>query len=71
MSVLLLVAVALAALVLPACVRVRPWERETLATRGMQQPPSAAVHKANMHVLAVRESSRGGDGAVGGGCGCN
>lgn len=62
---------AAAVLLVSGCVRVHPWEREILAARGLRHPYSELAHKANMHVLGVRESTRGGDGAAGGGCGCN
>ncbi len=59
------------ALGLGGCVHVRPWEREIIATPGMQTPALAPVARETAHVFSVREASRGGASAVGGGCGCN
>jgi hypothetical protein len=63
---------ALLALVLAAaCGRVRPWQRETLASPALEEPPWPAVHRGEQHVYEVREGSSGATGAAGGGCGCN
>ena len=53
------------------CARVRPWQRESLARPEMQQPPWPMVARGQQHMLQVRETSQGGYGSGGGGCGCN
>ena len=50
---------------------VKPYERERLAARVMiwdREPLSTAYMN---HVRENREGARGGNGAAGGGCGCN
>lgn len=65
-------ALTLLALVLaPGCVRVQPWQRETLARPELREPPWPMLAKGLQHVYQVREASQGGYGAAGGGCGCN
>ena len=66
-----LVRVLVLAVLLAGCAHVHPWDRETLAAPGMQAPPFAPIARETAHVVSVREASRGGSGAVGGGCGCN
>lgn len=53
-----------------ACVRVKPYEREQHAKPAMQDQ-SENETKLDSHVNEYREGSVGGDGAGGGGCGCN
>lgn len=65
---------AAAALVLStsACARVRPWQRERLASRAMQSP-FADVGWTPAYQAKVLESKTGGGlpgSAPGGGCGC-
>lgn len=52
------------------CARVKPYERETHASKRMQDP-DPVDRKLEEHVHEYRESSIGGSGAGGGGCGCN
>ena len=50
---------------------VKPYERERLADPIMafdRNPVSSAYME---HVFEVRNAARGGNGAAGGGCGCN
>jgi hypothetical protein len=54
-----------------ACVRVQPYERETLARRDMELGRNAAMTAGEDHGRAYREGSSGGGDAKGGGCGCN
>jgi hypothetical protein len=61
----------LALLLLAGCVRVSPWQRETLARPALQEPPFGLLRAAEVHVFQIRESSQGAYGAAGGGCGCN
>lgn len=67
----------LAALVLVAasgvsgCVRVAPYERETLARRDMALTRNGDLASGEEHAHAYREGSSGGGDAKGGGCGCN
>jgi hypothetical protein len=53
------------------CVKVKPWQRETLADPIMQpgRNPIAAVQRE--HVYFSREAATGGTSVGGGGCGCN
>ncbi len=64
-------ALALVSASVSACVRVQPWQRETLARPALQQPAWPVMHAAHEHVYEVREASGGGTGSTGGGCGCN
>lgn len=52
-------------------VRVKPWERATLASYPLR-PDRDPLHAAmNEHVYFSRETSTGGRGVGGSGCGCN
>ena len=52
-------------------VRVKPWERATLADYTMR-PDRDPVHTAmNEHIFFSRETANGGRGVGGSGCGCN
>jgi hypothetical protein len=53
------------------CVRVKPYQRETLASRAMTPDKDEAEAKLDGHVEEYREGSIGGSGVSGGGCGCN
>lgn len=65
----------LALLGLGACGHVDPWvkpyERERLADPIMAWNRSALASGYTLHVHENREAARGGNGAAGGGCGCN
>jgi hypothetical protein len=50
---------------------VRADEKEYLADRIMQPDNDPAEAAADQHVLTNREGAAGGNGAAGGGCGCN
>jgi hypothetical protein len=55
----------------PSLVRVKPWERATLAgytMRADRDPLQAAMAE---HIFFSRETSTGGRGVGGSGCGCN
>ena len=73
---LLLVALALGSLVSTGCtstslVRVKPWERATLADYTMN-PGRDPLHTAmSEHIYFSRETAAGGRGVGGSGCGCN
>ncbi len=60
-----------AALGLGGCETVQPWERGTLARREMQWQPDAMEISLQAQINASKEASSGGQGAAGGGCGCN
>ncbi len=64
-------AVAVAAALLTGCARVKPYQREVLTLRALQQAPWSAVERHDLHVFEVREGSNGATGTAGGGCGCN
>lgn len=52
-------------------VRVKPWERATLASYEMR-PDRDPLHAAMAeHVFFSRETATGGRGVGGSGCGCN
>jgi hypothetical protein len=53
-----------------ACVAVKPYERELLAQPGMSFSPDPG-NDSFQHALESREGAFGGNGASGGGCGCN
>lgn len=65
----LLAAFAAGALV-PGCATVQPWERGRLSHSCMQLVGRIGDGYLT-HVLSIREGSVGGEGASGGGCGCN
>ena len=52
-------------------VRVKPWERATLASYPMR-PDRDPLHTAmTQHIFFSRETATGGAGVGGSGCGCN
>lgn len=69
--------VLLAALLLTAsaCSNIEPWvkpyERDRLADPIMALDGDPVSSSYIKHVYEAREGARGGEGAVGGGCGCN
>jgi len=60
---------------LSACGPIRPWvkpyERDRLADPIMALDADAVSTAYMQHVFEAREGARGGEGAAGGGCGCN
>lgn len=58
-------------LCLSACETVQPWERGTLAKREMQWQSDPMEISLQAQINASKEASSGGQGAAGGGCGCN
>jgi len=58
-----------------ACSSIEPWvkpyERDRLADPVMALDPHPVSSGYLQHVYESREGSRGGEGAAGGGCGCN
>jgi hypothetical protein len=60
---------------LSACAPIQPWvkpyERERLADPIMAFTPNPVDAAYMNHVFEVRGAARGGNGAAGGGCGCN
>ena len=73
---MLFLALALASLLAGGCtsanlVRVKPWERATLADYTMN-PGRDPLHTAmTEHIFFSRETAAGGRGVGGSGCGCN
>ena len=53
------------------CTQVQPWERGSLARDDMQWQPDVMEGRLRAHIYYSKEASSGGDGAAGGGCGCN
>jgi hypothetical protein len=60
---------------LPACASIEPWvkpyERDRLADPIMFLDADPVSSAYIQHVYEAREGARGGEGAAGGGCGCN
>lgn len=56
---------------LSACSSVKPWEKGSLAKKEMAWEPDPMQAAIDSQVYASKESSRGGNGSAGGGCGCN
>ena len=58
-----------------ACTPIQPWvkpyERERLADPIMSFDPNPVSSAYMEHLFDVRSAARGGNGATGGGCGCN
>ena len=58
-----------------ACSPVKPWvkpyERQKIADEIMSFGRDPIADSYLHHVYDAREAARGGDGASGGGCGCN
>lgn len=50
---------------------VQPWERDILAQDKMQLEPYPVDSYLDDHIYYSKESSTGGAGVGGGGCGCN
>lgn len=50
---------------------VKPYERDKLADPIMALDADAVSAGYIQHVYDAREGARGGEGAAGGGCGCN
>ncbi len=61
---------ALAAVLAPGCVTVRPAERALLSRPEMTPAADGQEEVFYGHVEAAREGAIGGHGAAGGGCGC-
>lgn len=64
---------ALAALAISGvgCSGVQPWERATLTTYAMRPDRDPLAGAMGEHIYFSRESSAGGRGVGGSGCGCN
>jgi hypothetical protein len=72
----ILLALAAAAALTAGCsslspVRVRPWERATLADTLMNPDRDPLGTAMTEHVYFSREAASGGRGVGGSGCGCN
>lgn len=75
-SPFILLAVALGSLLASGCtstalVRVKPWERATLADYKMNPARDPLHNTMSEHTYFSRESASGGRGVGGSGCGCN
>lgn len=62
-------------LCIAACSPIKPWvkpyERQKIADEIMSFDRDPVASSYLHHVYDAREAARGGDGASGGGCGCN
>ena len=50
---------------------VKPWQKGTLSKESMKPSHSRLQTAFDDHIYNARESSTGGSGLGGGGCGCN
>lgn len=55
----------------PSLVRVKPWERATLADYTMNPGRDPLATAMSEHIFFSRETASGGRGVGGSGCGCN
>jgi len=55
----------------PGLVRVKPWERATLTGYAMRADRDSLHSALAEHIYFSRETSTGGRGVGGSGCGCN
>lgn len=67
LALLLLLAVSSAM----GCMRVKPWQRATLAREDMQFDPDGLRTALQSHIQFSKEASMPGTAVGGGGCGCN
>lgn len=62
-------------LLVTACSSIKPWvkpyERQNIADEVMSFERDPVADSYLHHAYDAREAARGGDGASGGGCGCN
>lgn len=68
---ILALALMIGVLAATGCARVKPWEREYLASPIMQLDANKEERAVREHFLGTREGSSGSFGVSGGGCGCN
>ena len=69
------VLLAIAMVAVSGCSNIEPWvkpyERDRLADPIMALDTDPVSSAYIQHVYEAREGARGGEGAAGGGCGCN
>ena len=53
----------------PGCATVQPWQKGTLSHPYMELTPALGT-EFHHHVHMIREGAVGGEGGLGGGCGC-
>jgi len=52
--------------------KVQPWEKGRLANEDMRfGGPNPMIKKFDEHIFTSKETTKGGGGVSGGGCGCN
>lgn len=52
--------------------KVQPWEKGRLADEDMRfGGPNPMIKKFDEHIFTSKETTKGGSGVSGGGCGCN
>jgi hypothetical protein len=68
-QIIFALAAASLAVAAAGCVAVKPWERDLHAREDMQ--PDNLDISIDEHIYFSKESSSGGRGFGGGGCGCN
>lgn len=57
--------------ILSACTNVKPWQKGSLSKPEMAWTNDSLESSIEQHIFSSKEASHGGDGAAGGGCGCN
>jgi Domain of unknown function (DUF4266) len=69
------IALIVSSFYLAACSPIKPWvkpyERQNIVDEVMSFDRDPVANSYLHHVYDAREAARGGDGASGGGCGCN
>ena len=60
-----------AALAVPACTTVKPWDREMLSRQDMAFDPDPLETSRRNHIYFSKEATPPGGAGGGGGCGCN
>ena len=71
LSFLAIVAASWSGCANPNLVRVKPWERATLTTYAMRPDRDPLQTAMAEHIYFSRETTTGGRGVGGSGCGCN
>ena len=71
MKIIFRVVVVIFSVSLTACTVVKPWQKGTLAKPEMAWAKDSLEAEFEQHIFSSKEASHGGNGAAGGGCGCN
>lgn len=71
MKILCLSGICLAGFLFTGCQSVEPWQKGNLSDYTMRSDRDALESVMTSHIYFSRESTSGGEGVGGGGCGCN